>query len=116
MTNETSTKLKNIGWGTAIGAVVAVVIGFSLGGWVTATTAKAQSDEVLLASRSAICVAQFTKAPDHEAQLKIFRATDSWNRRELVEKGGWDKMPGQEQAKSYVAGACADGISALLDK
>lgn len=116
MTNDRSTMLKFGSWGTAIGAVIAMIIGFTWGGWVTASTADKMMDEAVLASRSAICVAQFMKAPNHEVQLKAFKDTDSWKRREFIEKGGWDKMPGDDTARSYVSRACADGIEVLVDK
>ena len=116
MTNEASAKLKYIGLGIAIGAVVALVIGFTCGGWVTGGTSAERSVEAVLASRSAICVAQFTMSPDNKALLKTFQETDSWKRHEFVNKGGWDKMPGEETARGFVSRACADGIEALLDK
>jgi alpha/beta superfamily hydrolase len=116
MKSETAAQLKYGGWGVAIGAVIAMVIGFTWGGWVTGSTSQERSDEAVLASRAAICVAQFMKAPDHEEQLKAFGATDSWKRREFVEKGGWDKMPGEETARGFVSRACADGIDVLLKK
>ena len=93
-----------------------MVIGFTWGGWVTASTADEMSTEAVLATRSAICVAQFMKAPDHQAQLKAFNDTDSWKRREFVEEGGWDKMPGEENARGYMSRACADGIDVLIQK
>jgi hypothetical protein len=116
MTNETSALLKHGGWGIAIGAVIAMVIGFTWGGWVTGSTSKERSAEAVLASRAAICVAQFMKAPNHEAQLKAFKETDSWKRGEFVEKGGWDKMPGEQEAKGSVSRACSDGIEMLVEK
>ena len=116
MTSQTSAQLKYGGWGVAIGAVIAMVLGFTWGGWVTAGTADKMSQEAMLATRSAICVAQFMKAPDHEEQLKALKAIDSWKRGEFVEQGGWDKMPGEETARGFVSRACADGIEVLLDK
>lgn len=115
MTSQTTAQLKYGAFGIGIGAVVAMVIGFSWGGWVTASTADEMSEEAVLASRSAICVAQFMKAPNHEAMLQEFKDTDSWKRREFVEQGGWDKMPGDENARRFVSRACADGIEALIE-
>jgi hypothetical protein len=37
-------------------------------------------------------------------------------RSEFIEKGGWDKMPGQEKADPEVARACAEGLSLLVKK
>ena len=63
-----------------------------------------------------ICVAQFVKQPNHEAKLKEFGEVSSWTRGEFIEKGGWDKMPGQEKADSEVARACAEGLGLLVKK
>jgi len=116
MKSETAAQLKYGGWGLVLGAVIAMVVGFWWGGWVTGGTSMERSAEAVLASRAAICVAQFMKAPDQEAQLKAFQATDSWKRSDFVTQGGWDKMPGDETAKGFVTRACADGIEALLAK
>lgn len=116
MTSQKSAQLKYGGWGLALGAVIAMIIGFTWGGWVTAGTAKEDMAEAVLASRAAICVAQFMKAPDHEVQLKAFKETDSWKHREFVATAGWDKMPGQKESSAMVASACADGIEALLEQ
>src|SRR4029450_2333425 len=101
--------------------------------------------EALLASQAAICVAQFMKQPNPEAKLKELEAVSSWQRAEVIEKGawdkmpgqekagyavprssaqraeviekgGWDKMPGQEKAGYAVARACADGLELLFKK
>jgi uncharacterized membrane protein affecting hemolysin expression len=64
-----------------------------------------------LASQAAICVAQFMKQPNHEEQLKALM--DSWNKSEFIAKGGWDKMPGQEEASATVTRACANGLERL---
>jgi hypothetical protein len=90
-----------------------MVVGFVWGGWTTAGTAQTMTQEALLASRAAICVAQFMKQPNHEEKLKEFMEINSWRRAEFIEKGGWDKMPGQEEASHAVAQACTDGLELL---
>ncbi len=116
MKPETSGKVKFGVWGLIVGAVVVMTIGFAWGGWVTNSTAQKMSDEAVLASQAAICVAQFMKQPNHQEKLKELGAEDSWKRSEFIEKGGWDKMPGQEKAGSEVAQACAQGLEVLLNK
>jgi hypothetical protein len=56
------------------------------------------------------------KQPNHEEKLKEFEAIDSWRRYEFIEKGGWDRMPGQEKADPSVARACAEGLEVLIKK
>jgi hypothetical protein len=56
------------------------------------------------------------KQPNHEEKLKEFMEIRSWNRAEFIEQGGWDKMPGQEEAGFAVAQACTDGLELLAEK
>jgi hypothetical protein len=56
------------------------------------------------------------KQPDHERKLKELEEVGSWQRAEVIEKGGWDKMPGQAKADYAVARACADGLELLFKK
>jgi hypothetical protein len=37
-------------------------------------------------------------------------------RAKFIEKGGWDKMPGQEKTGYLVSRACADGLELLFGK
>ncbi len=93
-----------------------MIVGFSWGGWTTAGTTQTMTKEAVLASQAAICVAQFMKQPNHEQKLKELGDVSSWQRAEVIEKGGWDKMPGQEKAGYAVARACADGLDLLIKK
>jgi hypothetical protein len=92
MKPETAGKVKFGVWGLICGAVIAIIIGFAWGGWTTFRTTQKMSEEAVLASQAAICVSQF------------------------IEKGGWDKMPGQEKAGYLVARACSDGLELLFEK
>ena len=69
-----------------------------------------------MASQAAICVAQFMKEPNHKEKLKKLEELSTWKRAEFLEKGGWDKMPGQEKAGYLVARACADWIELIFEK
>jgi hypothetical protein len=116
MKPDTAAKVKYGVWGLICGAVIAMIIGFVWGGWTTAGTTKTMSGEAVLASQAAICVAQFMKQPNPEEKLKALGEVSSYQRAEIIEKGGWDKMPGQEKAGWGVARACADGIELLTKK
>jgi len=116
MKPETEPKVKYGVWGLILGAGIAIIIGFAWGGWVTKGTSQEVTDAALLTTRAAICVAQFTKAPDYKARLKELKAISSWKRAEFIEKGGWDKMPGEQKAGFTVSRACADGVELLMEK
>ena len=116
MKAETAAKVKYGSWGVVCGAVVAMIIGFGWGGWTTAGTTNDMTSKAVVASQSAICVAQFAKESDQAKKRKEFEDASSWTRPEFVEKGGWDKMPGQDKASDGVARACAAGIELLVKK
>jgi hypothetical protein len=113
MKPEMIEKIKYGIWGFIGGAVVAMIIGFAWGGWTTSSTTQKTSDDAVLASQAAICVAQFMKDP---SKLKEFEGIDSYKRYEFIEKGGWDKMPGQEKASPGVSNACIAGLEVLIKK
>ena len=116
MKTETAGKIKYGVWGLIVGGIVSMIIGFGWGGWTTAATTKTMTEEAVLASQAAICVAQFMKDASHEEKLKELGEISSWKRVEFIEKGGWDKMPGQEKADNAVARACANGLEVLIKK
>ena len=116
MKPETAGKVKFGVWGLICGAVIAMIIGFAWGGWTTFNTTRKMSEEAVLASQAAICVAQFMKQPNHGEKLKELEKVSSWERAKFIEEGGWDKMPGQEKADYAVSRACADGLELLIKK
>ncbi len=116
MKAEMEGKIKYGVWGLVGGAVVAMVIGFSWGGWSTAGATQKTTDSAVLTSQVAICVAQYMQEPNSSGKLKEFEKIDSYKRDEFIEKGGWDKMPGQKEASYGVARGCAEKIESLIKK
>jgi hypothetical protein len=116
MKPETEVKVKYGAWGLVIGAVGAMIVGFSWGGWTTRGTSQQMTDAAVLTARAAICIAQFVNAPNEKQRAKEFKAVNTWERAAYIEKGGWDKMPGEEKASDTVSRACADGLGTLMEK
>ena len=114
MSPETHAKVTGGVWGFVCGAGIAMMVGFIWGGWTTSSTTQKMSDQAVLANRAAICVAQFMNGPDRKAQIKEFEKTESYQRTELIEKGGWDKMPGEEKAAWGVSSGCVAGLEAAI--
>jgi hypothetical protein len=94
---------------------MAIIVGFNWGGWTTRGTSQERTDAARLAVRAAICVAQFTDKPSAQ-RLKELRAVNSWERPAFIEKGGWDRMPGEEKAGEAVARACVEGLDPLITR
>jgi uncharacterized membrane protein YeaQ/YmgE (transglycosylase-associated protein family) len=111
---ESAAMIKHGIWGVVIGAIIAMIIGFAWGGWTTTGRSQGRSEQAVLATRAAICVAQFMKQPNAQEKLKELKALGSYERATFIEKGGWDKMPGEAEASYTVSRACADGLDLLL--
>jgi hypothetical protein len=114
--SETESKITYGVWGLILGAGAATIIGFNWGGWTTRGTSQQMTDAALLSARAAICIAQFSRGPNEQQRLKELKAVNSWDRAGAIEKGGWDKMPGEEKANDAVARACAEGLETLIAK
>jgi hypothetical protein len=114
MSTDLYSRLVDGFWGFVIGAGLAMIVGFSWGGWNTSTTTQKMSDEAVLTSHSSICIAQFMGTPDYKARLKEFQGMEGYKKSEFIEQYGWDKMPGQDKSSWGVASACVAGIEARL--
>jgi hypothetical protein len=93
------------------GAIVAAVIGFNWGGWVTTGSAEAMGKEIAanaVAERlGSICVAQANRDSQKAQKLSEMKGQDAWEIGRYIEKQSWAIMPGDEKADSRVADACA---------
>jgi hypothetical protein len=117
MKTETQGKIKYGIWGIIVGSVIVVITGFAWGGWTTSGTTQEMNEAAVLASQAEICVGQFMAQPNHKEMLKELGALESWKRSEYIEKGGWDKMPGQTEKPDYtVSRACANGLGPFIEK
>jgi hypothetical protein len=85
---ETAAKIKYGVWGPICGAIIAMIIGLAWGGWTTSSTTQTRTQEAVLASQAAICVAQFMMEPTHDATLQELSDLGSRQRAEAIGKGG----------------------------
>ena len=101
-------------WGVICGAILTIVIGFALGGWVTGGTAQATAKEMAEAAvvdrLVPICVAQFNQDPERDKKLKELKEKSSWERDKYVEEQGWATMPYEKEPDSKVAEKCTEQI------
>lgn len=106
--------LKPLLIGGAIGALATVILGFTWGGWLTAgkaeANAKARADTAVVAALAPICVANYRKSADAQAQHIALRKVDTWKLASFVEEAGWAKMPGSNSINSTMARTCAELI------
>src|SRR5690348_3431885 len=105
-------------WGAVIGAAAISVIGFSSLGWTLGGTAERMAKEraqtAVVAVLAPICVEKFQHQADAAAKLIEFKKTSSWDRRSIIEKGGWATVPGSDAPNSTVVSACAEQLGERL--
>ena len=105
-------------WGAAAGALATVIIGFTLGGWVTGSKAEVvaqnRASDAVIAALAPICVENYRNSPDAQVQLTALKALATWKQAGYVEERGWAMMPGSERTNSQMAAECAKQI--LKDK
>jgi GH24 family phage-related lysozyme (muramidase) len=101
-------------WSCAACIVGTVVIGFTWGGWVTGGTATRMAADAAAGANAqmaaADCVIRFENSPDATAQLAALRKAESYNRSDLIEKGGWVTMPGSKEPVEGAALICAQKL------
>jgi hypothetical protein len=98
--------------GIAIGAVAAMAVGFSWGGWVTGSTANKlaaeQANTAVVRVLTPMCVDAFMQNADAQTNLAALRKISSnWQQGDYLEKGGWATRPGATSPDYELARACA---------
>ena len=111
--------LKPAIWGAVVGAVAISVAGFSSFGWTLGSTAerlaKERAQTAVVGVLAPICVEKFQHQADASTKLLEFsKVSSSWDRRSIIEKGGWATTPGSDTPNSAVATACAEQLGGRL--
>jgi len=108
-------QMKCAAWGAVVGAVLIMVIGFSWFGWTLDSTAKKMAAEqvntAVIGVLTPQCVERFMNQPGAAAKLTELKAIQSWQRSEVIEKGGWATPAGAKSPNSEVARACAEKLA-----
>jgi hypothetical protein len=101
-------------WSSAGCIVATIVVGFAWGGWVTGGTAtKMAADAAAGASAqlaAADCIHRFESGPNATVELAALKKAESYNRSDLIQKGGWATMPGSKDPVEGAALICAQQL------
>jgi hypothetical protein len=84
-------------WACAGSVIVAAVVGFTWGGWMTGGSAQKMAENAAAQGRqevaAVVCVDRFMAAPDVGVQLTALKEiTKSYQRDKFVQDGGWAIM------------------------
>ena len=113
---STKSYLKPALAGAVAGALLTMLLGFTLGGWVTKSksesTARNQSNLAVIAALAPICLNNFKASTNSQQQRAQLKETDDWKHAEFVNSAGWAKIPGVKEVRSGLANRCAKLILA----
>ncbi len=111
-------------WACAGSVVVATIVGFSWGGWVTGGSARDMAEDAAAQARlemaAVVCVDRFMAAPDAGAQLTALKAISSARAQgKFVEDGSWAIILPVSSSTDYkvrandrkAAGLCAEELA-----
>jgi hypothetical protein len=111
-------------WACAGSAVVATIVGFSWGGWVTGGSAREMAEESAAQARqelaAVVCVDRFMAAPDAGVQLTALQEiTSPHGQSKFVADGGWAIIVPASSPTDYrtrtddrkAAGLCAEELA-----
>jgi hypothetical protein len=111
-------------WACAGSVIVATIVGFSWGGWVTGGSALEMAEESAAQARrelaAVVCVDRFMAAPDVGVQLTALQEiTSPYAQGKFVEDGGWAIIVPASSPTDYgaradhreAAGLCAEELA-----
>lgn len=101
-------------WSFAGGVVLTMIVGFTLGGWVTGSSARDMAnnaaEEAKMEVVSAFCVDRFVHSANARENLAELKKADSWDQESLIEDGGWVTVPGSDNPFDEAADGCAERL------
>jgi dienelactone hydrolase len=108
-------QIKPAAWGAAGGAIAAMIIGFTWGGWVTGGTseknARVAAQTAVVQALVPHCVAKAEQQPE---QLILLKKENFYSRHDFVVKAGWVSNVAEEYRR-HVAESCASAIVEAAD-
>lgn len=101
---------------SCVGFVIAtMVVGFTVGGWVTGGTAREMAENAAEKARAhlvaSVCVEKFVTGNQFADRLVALKAADSWDRDNLITDGGWVTLAGMEEPLGDAADLCAQQLA-----
>lgn len=103
-------------YGAVGGAIALVIIGFTVGGWMTNGTATKMANDLAASAVVSVmtpyCVVQSKSAPNSVEVLAALKAAQSYDRREIIEKAGWATPLGEETPNRALAVSCNTALVA----
>lgn len=100
--------------GAGAGAIALAIVGFSWGGWMTATAAEKMSDKgstaAVATALTPYCLQNAKNDPMASGVMAELKAANSYKRRGIVEESGWATPLGADAPDRALAENCLDAL------
>ncbi len=104
-------------WSCAGCAVATMIVGFTVGGWVSGGTASKMANEARDQGRmqlaADVCVARFKGSDSFAMELANLKKEDSWKQDDFVAAGGWVTLAGMDVPVAGSAKLCAEMLAKM---
>lgn len=102
-------------WSCVGSVALALILGFTVGGWVTGGTANRMAEDAADTARAKLvasaCVEKFVASPAFAMNLAKLKETDSWQRDDYIADGGWVTLAGMEEPMDSAADLCVNDLA-----
>lgn len=104
-------------WSCAGSIAATMVVGFTVGGWVTGGTAQEMAENAVEETRAelvaSVCVERFVDSTQFADQLASLKEADSWDRDGMIVDGGWVTLANMDEPVDDAADLCAERLVAM---
>lgn len=104
-------------WSCVACIALTMILGFTVGGWVTGGTAATMERQSAVDARqslvASLCVNNFVSSPQASSALAKLKEASSWEQDDFIEEGGWASIAGLKEQVSGAADACADRLAEM---
>ena len=101
-------------YGAVGGAIVVSILGFTWGGWTTASGAQEQAEafatQEVTSAMVPVCLNAVAADPERVAKLATIEEASSFSRRREVMATGWATLPGTDLPNRELAIACLERL------
>ncbi|MEX2630342.1 MAG: hypothetical protein WD341_10430 [Tistlia sp.] len=101
-------------WSCAGSVALTVVLGFTVGGWVTGGTAQqmaqAGREDGRAQLAASICVERFASSPEFAVNLAALKEESSWAQDRFLAEAGWVTPVGMEEPIDGAGELCAEQL------
>ncbi|SDG34245.1 hypothetical protein [Thalassobaculum litoreum] len=104
-----------LAWSSVGMTVVVLAVGFTVGGWMTAGSARVMANTAAQEARAelaaSICAHNVQQSANFEKTMSALEDAESWAKDDVITEGGWVTMAGGDSPVLGAADICAEQLA-----